>query len=238
MTLPLAGCRVALLRVGDTGQRLAESLRGAGAAVSTVLVGDVVDRDDAALRREVGSIERYAWVAVTSANAARRLGLWAARWPASTRIGAVGPSTAAAVAAAGLRCHAVAEDGTARSLADRIDAGPVLFLAAASARDDLAVALGSRGIEVVAVVSYDVAARAIRGDAGIGELDVLVAMSPTAIDALVDADDEVRASIPRTVAIGPTTAAHAAARGWPVAAVARRRDADAVRDAVRSALER
>ena len=129
----------------------------------------------------------------------------------------------------------MAKDATARSIAERIDGGPVLFLAASSARDDLARALGSRGVELVTVVTYDVVTRALDGDdvATVLESDAIVAMSPVAVDALGGLAAEPRAAAARIplVAIGPTTEQHAkrappprrAHRGRPRTRLGRRR---------------
>jgi uroporphyrinogen-III synthase len=233
-------CRVAVLRVGRGGEGLCRSLLERGADATTITVGSIVDRHDGELRTAVGEVGRFAWAAVTSANAARRLELWAGAWPPSVRIAVVGASTAAVVEGLGLSVDAVSREGTARSLAGAIDAGPVLFLAASSARADLVAELGARAIEVTTVIAYDVVPRAL--DAvdvrSLTTCDVLLALSPTAVDALCGLDDGARATVSATplVAIGPTTAAHAATCGWPVAVVARASDGAGVVAAVESVL--
>jgi len=158
---------------------------------------------------------------------------------AGTSIGAVGPASASAVRALGLRCDVVAPHGTARSLGAVIDTGPVLFLAASDARSDLADALGARGISTTTVVAYDVVPRELDDDDvdALVACDVIVAMSPLAADALASVPPEIAVavrSVPRG-AIGPTNDQHARDTGWMVAARAAARDPDAVCDAVRAA---
>jgi uroporphyrinogen-III synthase len=157
-------------------------------------------------------------------------------------VAVVGPATLASVESLGLIADAVALDGTAADLAQRIDAGPVLFLAAANARADLPRGLASRGIEVTTVVAYDVAPHALDASAIalLLESDALVAMAPSALDALDSMDESARLAaraIP-LVAFGPSTQRHAAVLGWPIASVAARRGAQAVVDAVGTALGR
>lgn len=238
----LAGVVVVVLRVSAGPDVVAGELERRGASVHTVRVASVVDRADAVVRDEVGAIGRFAWVAVTSANAARRLELFAAGWPDATRVGVVGPATLAAVEAVGLRVDAVALQGTAADLAHHLDAGPVLFLAASNARADLLGALASRGIEVVTVVAYDIEPLALDAQAvaTVGSSHALVAMAPSAIDALDSMAARARRSARRIplVAFGPSTALHADERDWPVAAVAATRGPVAVADALVVALGR
>ena len=69
---------------------------------TTVVIADVEDREDAEVAQGVGDVARFSWVALTSANAARRLEPWRDAWPTTTRIGAVGPATRDVVVALGL----------------------------------------------------------------------------------------------------------------------------------------
>ncbi len=238
MTSPLAGRRVAILRVGNEPPAVAALLEAEGASSAVVSVGTVRDRSDSELRSAVGDLSQFAWVAVTSAHAARRLEIWAKGWPPSVRIGAVGPSSAEAVARARLTCGVVAPDGVAVDLARQLDGGPVLYLAASSARDDLARTLRRRGIDVSTVVAYDLEPRRLdAADVAIlAASDVLVAMAPLSIDALCSMAGDDRLALERTplVAIGPTTVAHASVRGWPVAEESAGRDARSLLDAVRA----
>ena len=236
----LRGRRVAVLRAGGERDGVRAALLDFGAEASTITVATILDRPDDEVLRGVGDLARFEWVAVTSANAARRLELWADAWPTACRVAAVGPATAAVVEGLGLGAPSVAADGTARSLAQVIDVGPVLLLAASSARDDLARALASRDVELVTVVAYDVVPRELDADevASVLASDALVAMSPVAIDVLCGLGTEARAAAERIplVAIGPTTEHHASGRRWAVACTARTREPSSVVDAVGLAL--
>jgi uroporphyrinogen-III synthase len=229
-----------VLRTAGTPGTIDAALADAGLRVAVVAVADVVDRPHDEVARAVGELSRYRWVAVTSANAARRLAAWVHSWPPTVRVAAIGPGTAAAVEATGLRCAATSRAGTAADLAGLLDDGPVLFLAASSARDDLSRALARRGLELVTVVAYDVVPwtlDAVARDA-IRDADVVVAMAPVAIDALeaLTSEDRDAARARRLVTIGPTTTARAASLGWLVAAEAATRDAHGVVAAVDAAL--
>jgi uroporphyrinogen-III synthase len=235
----LDGVHVVVLRVGDGVDELALELRRWGADASTVRVATVSDRSDDVVRAQVGVLDRYAWVVVTSANAARRLGALATPWPPTVRIGAVGPATTRTVERGGLTVDAVAGDGTAAGLAREIDAGPVLFLAGSRARRDLDGALTARGVEVVVVVAYDTEPRTLDTDDvdALEGCEVVVAAAPSALEA-VAAAPLLEAALRRRplVTIGPTTANYARRRGLEVAASAASRDAGAVAEAVAAAL--
>lgn len=239
---PLAGRRVVVLRAGGEHDGIRGALEQCGAESATAIVAEVRSRSDAEVRRDVGDLASFEWVAVSSRHAARRLALWADAWPDSVRVGAVGPATAAVVERLGVRVAHVAEAGTARSLAAHLEVGPVLFLAASSARDDLARDLAARGIRVVTIVAYDLVPCALAAEdaEAVASSDAIVAMSPLAIDALAAlpvASREAARRVP-VVAIGPTTAEHAEAIGWPIRGVAAARDAAAVCAAVQVLLQR
>lgn len=236
----LRGRRVAVLRAGSGHDAVRDALADRGADASTVVVSTILDRSDDEVRKGVGDLARFAWVAVTSANAARRLALWSGAWPGACRVAAVGGATSAVVEGLGLAAPRLAPGGTARSLAEVIDVGPVLFLAASSARDDLARGLATRGLELVTVVAYDVAAIELDDDdvARVLASDAIVAMSPVAVDVLCDLGEAARAAVERIalVAVGPTTEQHATRRELAVASTARTREPAAIADAVVLAL--
>jgi uroporphyrinogen-III synthase/uroporphyrinogen III methyltransferase/synthase len=239
---PLAGLHVEVLRIGSGPDAVVEQLCRLGADARSLEVGSVDDVPDGDLLRRVRRLDRFEWVVVTSKNAARRLALWAEGWPSTVRIGVVGPATADAVESLGLSVSATASEGTAASLADEIDGGPVLFFAAANARPDLPDRLFTRNIEVDVVTTYALHPRPISPDdaARLAAADVLVAMSPSAVESIYRVAEPHRARIIAVplVAIGPTTDAYARSFGWPVASVAQGRDADAVADAIGVALSR
>ena len=134
-----------------------------------------------------------------------------------------------------------AEQGAAAALARAIIAagvrGPVLFPCGDKRRDDLPVLLRNEGIRVDEVVSYQsvlAEPAAARAAAEAGE--VVVVASPSVVDLLARACPSDRR--PDLVAVGPTTAQHARAVGWPPAAVAESPTAGAVLEAVTGVLTR
>lgn len=116
---------------------------------------------DAAARR----IERYDWIVVTSVNGARslldRLRALGVSAPEAARWAAVGPATAAAVVAGGMRVECVPESGTGAAIAAAlgdVSGRRILLPRARIASEDLPQALAARGALVDAVVAYDTVA--------------------------------------------------------------------------------
>jgi uroporphyrinogen-III synthase len=171
---PLAGRRVVVTRArGDAGE-LQELLRAAGAATlacPTIRIVPPVDRAalEAAVRRWLapprpGAAEEAGrWIVFTSAHAvaslADRLALLARppAVPGPARLAAVGPKTAAALAAHGLEVDVVPAAFTAAALAPTLGevAGQRILLPQADIADSrLAESLRARGAIVEAVVAY------------------------------------------------------------------------------------
>jgi uroporphyrinogen III methyltransferase/synthase len=195
----------------------------------------------AALRRG-----EYAWVAFTSANGVEHT--WAAlvaggadaRAFSHARLAAIGPATARALEARGLRADVTAREFRGEGLADEMlaalgDSGPasgtrVLLPRAARARDALPDALRAAGCTVDVVAAYEtrppppsVGERLLQ-QLDHGGLDVVTFTSSSTVDTLCDllgpraAELLVRC---RTAAIGPVTADTARARGLRVDVTAR-----------------
>src|SRR5690606_12157904 len=170
---PLFGRRVAVTRPRGQARELVDRLRELGAAaieVPAIEIGDPAD-GGAAL---AGAVERlaagdYAWVVLTSPNGARRL-LAAvraagrdARALGGTRIAAIGPGTADALAEGNLVADLVPPRYVAESLVDAFPAPSpgappggrrVLLAPAAVARDVLPEGLAAKGWEVDVVEAY------------------------------------------------------------------------------------
>lgn len=232
--------RVVLLRMTDGDSSLASGLAQRGYEPSSLVVGDVVDRPDDEVRRAMPPLGRFAWVAVTSRHAARRLAAWPVTLPEHLRVGAVGAATASVLRRAGVRCDLVAPRGTAASLADAIDDGPVLFVAGSRAREELPARLRARGIDTEVLVVYDVVPRCVGDDdlSALAGADAVVALSPSALDAVLEPSGGAEAlERPVVVALGPTTADHARSRGVRVDAVAGGRGAEDLAVALRRALD-
>jgi uroporphyrinogen-III synthase len=152
---PLAGRRILVTRTREQAEGLVDSLHASGASVAVVpLIATVPIADPDAIVRvaaEVSAAPAPRWVAFTSATAVR-LVLGAAGVAALTgmTIAAVGPGTAAALAALGAPADLVAGDqdaaGLATAMLDRGLAGAtVWFPVAEGARRGFAESLRDAG---------------------------------------------------------------------------------------------
>jgi uroporphyrinogen-III synthase len=152
----------------------------------------------------------YDWLVVTSANGAHELGR---RGVSAQRIAAIGPATAEALRAHGLRVDLVPRVHTQEGLRDELPSGRLLLAAAEGARRDVLDADFLplyRTIELPQEVDADVA----------------LLMSGSAARAL-------RTRIP-VVAIGPQTADEARRAGFQVVAVAEVHTVDGLVEALAS----
>lgn len=225
---PLVGTSVVVTRPRIQATGLAELLTALGASVVELPVIAVEAPADggaalsAAAEGLVGG--EYAWAAVTSVNAARRLvgALGGRAVPAPVRWAAVGPGTAGALVDAGITPALVPGEAVATALADAFPQGDghgaVLFPRAEVVEADLAARLRAKGWRVDEVVAY----RTVDGHP-----------TPTALAAARRADaitftssSTVRSTmavltpdqVPPVVAtIGPVTSASARAAGLEVA---------------------
>jgi uroporphyrinogen-III synthase len=156
----------------------------------------------------------YDWLVVTSANGAHEL---ARRGATAKRIAAIGPATADALRAGGLRVDLVPRTHTQEGLREELPAGRLLLAAAEGARRDV--------LDADFVALY----RTVELQPEAPEGDVALLMSGSAARALV----ATGARMP-VVAIGPQTAAEARSAGLEVVAVAVQHDVDGLVEALRS----
>lgn len=223
--LPLRGLRVVM-----PPSRLADAVAARGASVTTVALTRQRPVADPALagRLEDLAAGRYDWLALTSARTMaflRDAGVdLHAAVPSGTRVAAVGPTTAAAAGASGLRVDLLPERGSGGAeLAAVFPATPgrVLVPGAAEPASGLDDALRRRGWQVdriavyrtSAVDSVDEDVRAAWPDA----FDAFVATAPSVVAA---AHDLLGVPMPPLVALGPSTAEAAERFGITVAAEA------------------
>jgi uroporphyrinogen III methyltransferase / synthase len=228
---PLFGRTVVVTRARAQASELVGALGALGAATVEVPAIEIADPADggAALRDAAGRLGDWDWVVLTSPNGAGRLlGAVAAtggdgRSFAGTRVAAIGPGTAQALAAGNLVVDLVPERFVAESLLGAFPDPPpdrpgrVLLARAAVARDVLPEGLTARGWAVDVVEAYRT--RAAPLDDGqreaVAGADIVTFTSSSTVDRFVDAVGTE--AIPPVVAcIGPVTAETARAHGLVV----------------------
>ncbi len=245
----LFGRRIVVTRARQSASTLVRLLEGRGARVIEVPTIRIDPPGDggAGLDRAVAGLGRgsYEWVVFTSATAVEALlGRVAdVRSLSGSRLAAVGPATAAALARHRLVADLVAPPGRQEAAGLR-DAFPpptgtarVLFPRAAEGRDTLAEGLSAAGWAVDLVEAY----RTVHAHVPAGlreeaaEADAICFSASSTVTGFLEAcgPDAVP---PLVVCIGPTTAATAREAGLKVSAVADEASVAGLADAVESAL--
>lgn len=240
----LQGRAIVVTRPAGQADGLVAQLRAHGAEpIICPAIAIAPPSDYAALDAALARLPSYDWLIFTSANGVRALldrlaalGHDSAAL-ASLRIGAIGPATAAALAARGLRADFVPSAYVAESILDEIEdvAGKRILLPRADiARDALAAGLRARGATVDALAAY----RTVPGDGApalaerlrAGRIDAVTFTSSSTVRYLLDGLDAAGVAPPEArallnaaaiICIGPITAATAAESGLRVDAVAR-----------------
>jgi uroporphyrinogen III methyltransferase/synthase len=235
---PLFGKRVLVTRAREQAGGTASLLRELGAdpwVVPTIELGPPADPQPLAhaLRELRGG--GYDWAAFTSANGVDRT--WEALLAAGAdarafggvRLAAIGPATAHALEAHGLRPDVVAREfrgeGLAAAILDEAFARPssrVLLARAAKARDALPDALRAAGHRVDVVAAYETrpasgdAAEALAAELGAGRVDAVTFTSSSTVENLCDLlgpRAPALLALARVASIGPITTETAASRG-------------------------
>lgn len=231
---PLAGRRVVVTRAAGQAAAFSRLLRVAGAEVieAPAIAIDPPESwqplDDALAR-----LREFRWIVFTSANgvamADRRLAHHGIPWAAvaGARVAAIGPATAAALEAHGVRPEVVPDEYRAEGLVARL--GPlvgagdrVLLPRAAQTRDLLVTELARLGAVVVEVPAYRTrpaaeAAAGLRAALERGEVDVVTFTSSSTVRsfAALFAEGERRRLLAGVAiaSIGPVTAGTATSLG-------------------------
>ena len=232
----LAGVRVLVPRPRERAEPLCFLLEDEGAEVIALPLLELEPPSDPRpLQAAAEQLPRFEWIVFASergvaalAEAARTAGtLDVLR---RRKLAAVGPGTAAALAAHGLEAVLVARVSTAEGLAEellpRVSPGEAVLLPAAEeGRRVLEEALLSAGIPVQRVAAYR-SSPVAAGPEGWREVCAhpprcVLFGSPRTVDAFLalPGAEAMRGEV-RAVAVGPTTAAALRARGWEPAAVA------------------
>lgn len=236
---PLFGRTVVVTRAREQASGLAARLESLGA--------EVVELPSIAIEPvafELPPLDRYAWLVLTSTNGVAALfdrGLAPAgldaRALAGVHVAAIGPGTAAALAARGIRTDLVPERFVAEALVEAFPApvgegARVLVARAEQARDVIPEGLGAQGYAVDVLVVY----RTVLGEPDPralervrrGEVDAITFTSSSTVTGLCDALGGVPAPQPLVVSIGPVTSAAAVERGLSVGVEAAEHTVDGV----------
>jgi uroporphyrinogen-III synthase len=243
---PLAGWRVLVPRGGPWGDGVAAALRARGATpIVAPMINFAPTDDQPALEAALAKLAAggFDWVTVTSATTVDVLSSYGAVIPPSTRVAAVGETTAAALTAAGYHADIVpSEDNSAQGLLEEWEAATegvaplrVLALRSAIAKQVLSLGLARAGHQVEAVVAYRTVgvpvAPKVADDVRGGRVNAVLVTSGSVAEQV----QQQLGPIPETTlvaAIGPQTQKDAAELGLRVDVVARERSAESLIDAV------
>lgn len=241
---PLKGWRVLVPRGGPWGDGVAADLRARGASpVVAPMINFAPTDDPAALRAALASLTagEFDWLTVTSATTVDVLYSEGVRIPPTTKIAAVGETTAAALQAVGYAVDLVpAKDNSARGMLDELNAlepSPRRFL---TLRSEIAKPLLSRGLveaghDVLSVVAYRTIGEPVDDrvveDVRSGRISVILVTSGSVAEQVASQFGPLPAST-IVAAIGPRTAKDARAVGLDVAVVSREQTVAGLIDSV------
>lgn len=241
---PLAGWRVLVPRGGPWGDGVAATLRRQGATpVIAPLINFAPTNDEAALNEALADLAagRFDWLTVTSATTVDVLYAYRATVPTSTKIAAVGETTAAALLAVGYHVDLVPEkDNSAAGMAEQMIAlepepRDILTLRSEIAKPVLTRMLSDAGHRVRSVVAYRTVGvpvtDRIAEDVRSGRINAILVTSGSVAEQVHLQFPEIP---PTTLvaAIGPRTARDAKRAGLDVDVVAEVQTVDALIDAV------
>ncbi len=250
---PLTGRTIVVTRAREQAAAFAGLLRDAGARVlEAPAITLAAPRSWAPVDRALRRLDRYLYLIFTSVNgvarfferlASRRID---ARDLKGMEVVAIGPATAAALEARGLRVAAVPEEFRAEGLVNalarkRLDGAEVLIPRAAVARDLLVRALRARGARVDVVPVYRtlpsrLGIREVAAALRAGEVDLVTFTSSSTVTHFVrgfraPALARRLRRVPAAV-IGPITARTARREGFRVAVMPREYTIPALAEAI------
>ncbi|WP_285114646.1 uroporphyrinogen-III synthase [Leifsonia sp. fls2-241-R2A-40a] len=243
---PLAGWRVLVPRGGPWGDSVAADLRSKGASpVVAAMINFAPTADAPALERALARLANgeFDWMTVTSATTVDVLSAQRAVVPPTTRVAAVGETTAAALAAAGYHVDLVpSEDNSARGLLDEWEAATqgafplrVLTLRSEIAKPLLTEGLRRIGHEVESVVAYRTVGVPVPESVVDDVRDGLVQAILVTSGSVAEQVQQQLGPVPESTliaAIGPQTARDARSFGLRVDVIAEERTAASLIDAV------
>ena len=254
--LPLKGRRILITRAAHQASELADGLRRLGATIILIPTIEIGPPSSfAALDAAIASLDASHLVAFTSANAVRAFAERAemrGSMPPVARIAVVGPATARAAEAIGLRVDVMPPKFTAASLAEtllpEVRGHKVLLVLAEDAPNALESTLTAGGAEVHVAAAYsnripknslsEITELLSEPDRMPDAVTFTSASTARNLAALLDAGG---LSLPDSVArisIGPVTSRELFELGVPTHAEAAEATIDALIQAVRSHLNR
>ncbi|HET7623067.1 MAG TPA: uroporphyrinogen-III C-methyltransferase [Gemmatimonadaceae bacterium] len=246
---PLFRTRVIVTRARAQASQLVERLAALGAEVIEAPAIRIEPLDPAPLRAALGTVGDYEWVIFTSRNAVditwnelRALG-FDARALAGTKLVAVGPATAAALAEHGIVADLIPErfvaEGIVEAMRGRGDVrdARLLYPRAEGARDVITEELRKLGslvddIPIYRSVPDPAGAHAAREALESGSVDVITFTSSSTVRYFVESVGADAARHAAVVSMGPVTTETARTSGLNVAAEAREATIDALVEAV------
>jgi uroporphyrinogen-III synthase len=239
----LAGWRVLVPRGGNWGDNVASVLRRHGAVpVIAPMINFAGSDDAAALTAALGRLEagKYEWLVVTSATTVDVLVSQGIRVPSSTKVAAVGETTAAALNLAGYTVDFVPErDNSARGLVKewpKADIrGRVLIPQSNIAEPTLVAGLSQLGFAAEFITAYRTVgvpvSEAIRADVAAGRISAILVTSGSVAREIAKQFAPLPAKVV-VACIGPRTAFDTRGAGLPVHVIAEARTAEALVEAL------
>jgi uroporphyrinogen-III synthase len=239
---PLAGWRVLVPRGGKWGDDVSAQLRLIGATpVIAPIINFASTDDEAGLSSALSRLEagEFDWIVITSATTVDVLVSQQVAIPESTRVAAVGETTASALSLAGYRVDFVPEvDNSARGLVKEwVDegVGKVLVPHSDLAEPTLVAGLAARGLDVEYVAAYRTigvpVAESVAADVASGRIRAILVTSGSVARQVA----AQLAPLPESTVvacIGPRTAFDARAAGLTVHVIAEQRSASALVEAL------
>lgn len=243
MLKPLGGWRVLVPRGGKWGDGIAATLRSYGATpVIAPMINFANPPDGEAIAKALADLAagEFDWLLVTSATTVDVLALQGVKLPPTTRVAAVGETTAAALTLAGYPVHFVPEnDNSPRGLLKEwpsdVTGGRMLVPQSDIAEPTLVAGLGDLGFDVTFVSAYRTVgipvSDEVRQAVASGDITAILVSSGSVARQIA----EQLAPLPAgtvVACIGPRTAYDARAAGLTVDVIAEQRSADSLVEAL------
>ncbi|MBO3665064.1 uroporphyrinogen-III synthase [Microbacterium stercoris] len=229
---PLTGWRVLVPRGGPWGDQVAANLRAKGAIpVIAPMINFAPTDDTASLESALADLAagKFDWLTLTSATTVDVLSAYQAKIPETTKVAAVGETTAAALTAVGYKVDLVPEDdnsaaGVAQQL-NALETSPKRILALRSeiAKPVLSVMLAEAGHDVASVVAYRTigvpARESVVRDVTSGRINAILVTSGSVAQQVREQFQSI-ADTTIIAAIGPRTAHDADLIHLPIQVIA------------------